>query len=119
MLRICPSLNIHLWSRLRGNFNCDEKDNTILFCLFYTDNIKAELGTTYILELNYELPGLKKISNVAEIKPFIYRTEGTGRWEVHIPFEAPTSKMILLSCHGCCQMVQSMPTGICIRGSKR
>ena len=139
-------------------------------------NIKAELGTTYILELNYELPGLKKISNVAEIKPFIYRTEGTGRWEVHIPFEAPTSKMItsyfgtmddksvpsegkyfvrsgtilslsiwkvltlttlkrhfccvrmkvsrlmnyiLLSCHGCCQMVQSMPTGICIRGSKR
>lgn len=59
-----------------------------------TDNIKAELGTTYILELNYELPGLKKISNVAEIKPFIYRTEGTGRWEVHIPFEAPTSKMI-------------------------
>ena len=59
-----------------------------------TDNITAELGTTYILELNYELPGLKKISNVAEIKPFIYRTEGTGRWEVHIPFEAPTSKMI-------------------------
>ena len=59
-----------------------------------TDNIKAELGTTYILELNYELPGLKKIRNVAEIKPFIYRTEGTGRWEVHIPFEAPTSKMI-------------------------
>ena len=59
-----------------------------------TDNIKAELGTTYILELNYELPGLEKISNVAEIKPFIYRTEGTGRWEVHIPFEAPTSKMI-------------------------
>jgi LruC domain-containing protein len=59
-----------------------------------TDNIKAELGTTYILELNYELPGLEKISNVAEIKPFIYRTEGTGRWEVHIPFETPTSKMI-------------------------
>jgi hypothetical protein len=27
--------------------------------------------------------------------------------------------MILLSCHGCCLMVQSMPTGICIRRSKR
>ena len=29
----------------------------VFFTLIF--NIKAELGTTYILELNYELPGLK------------------------------------------------------------
>ena len=59
-----------------------------------TDNIKKELGATYILELNYKKPGLKQIGNTAEAKVFIYRTEGNGRWEVHIPYEAPTSKMI-------------------------
>lgn len=57
-----------------------------------TDDIKGELGTTYILELIYKT-GIET-SNIASIQPFIYRTEGEGRWEVHIPFEAPTSKMI-------------------------
>lgn len=59
-----------------------------------TENIKAELGSTYIIELNYKKPGLTKISNTAEAKVFIYRTESKGRWEVHIPYEASTSKMI-------------------------
>ena len=58
-----------------------------------TEDIKAELGTTYILEVNYT-DGLSKASNSAEVKPFIYRPEGSGRWEVHIPMEAPTNKMI-------------------------
>ncbi len=60
-----------------------------------TEDIKAELGTTYILEINYKKPGFSKASDVATVKPFIYRNEGNGRWEVHIPFEAPTSKMIM------------------------
>ena len=59
-----------------------------------TDNIKKELGSTYIIELNYKKPGFKSTSNTAEAKAFIYRTESKGRWEVHIPYEAPTSKMI-------------------------
>ena len=59
-----------------------------------TENIKAELGSTYIIELNYKKPGFTKVSNTAEAKAFIYRTESKGRWEVHIPYEAPTSKMI-------------------------
>jgi LruC domain-containing protein len=58
-----------------------------------TSDIKAELGTTYILEVNYQ-NGLSKLSDAAEIQPFIYRAEAQGRWEVHIPFEAPTNKMI-------------------------
>ena len=57
-----------------------------------TNDITGELGTTYILELVYKT-GIEP-SNIASIQPFIYRTEGEGRWEVHIPFEAPTSKMI-------------------------
>ena len=57
-----------------------------------TDDIKGELHTTYILELNYE-GGIQDIK-AAKIKPFIYRNEEGGkRWEVHIPMEAPTAKM--------------------------
>ena len=57
-----------------------------------TDDIKKELHTTYILELTYE--GGVQDTKAAKIKPFIYRDEdGDKRWEVHIPMEAPTSKM--------------------------
>ena len=56
-----------------------------------TDNIKDEVGTTYILELNYA-DGIAT-SDVATIQPFIYRAEGEKRWEVHIPYEAPSDKM--------------------------
>lgn len=57
-----------------------------------TDDIKGELHTTYVLELNYE-GGIQE-AKAAKIKPFIYRDEATGkRWEVHIPMEAPTAKM--------------------------
>ena len=57
-----------------------------------TDDIKNEINTTYIIELTYE--GGVKTSNAAKIKPFIYRNETNNkRWEVHIPMEAPTSKM--------------------------
>lgn len=57
-----------------------------------TEDIKAELNSTYILELNYA-NGISQ-DKTASVKPFIYRNKGEGRWEVHIPFEAPTSKMI-------------------------
>lgn len=57
-----------------------------------TEDIKGELHTTYILELTYE--GGIQTSNAAKVKPFLYRNEDGGkRWEVHIPMEAPTSKM--------------------------
>ena len=64
--------------------NFTKEGNTYLL----TDDITGELGTTYILELVYKA-GIEP-SNIASIQPFIYRTEGEGRWEVHIPFEAPT-----------------------------
>lgn len=58
-----------------------------------TEDINAELGTTYILEINYSR-GFTKLANTAVIKPFIYRPEENNkRWEVHIPFEAPTNRM--------------------------
>jgi LruC domain-containing protein len=59
---------------------------------YLTDDIKAELGTTYILELEYKNP-LSSSSVMASIQPFIYRSEGNQNWEVHIPMEAPTVKM--------------------------
>lgn len=58
-----------------------------------TEDVTGELGTTYILQINYS-DGFTDLTKQAEIKPFIYRTEGEGRIEVHIPFEAPTEKMI-------------------------
>ena len=57
-----------------------------------TDNILANVGTQYIIELYYS-GGIAQ-NKTADVYPFIYRNEDGGRWEVHIPFEAPTSKMI-------------------------
>ena len=58
---------------------------------YLTDDIKAEIGTTYIIELTYG--SALSSSQMASIQPFIYRSEGAQNWEVHIPMEAPTSKM--------------------------
>ena len=59
---------------------------------YLTSDFKGELGTTYILELVYNTP-LSSSSDLATVKPFIYRSEGEKNWEVHIPMEAPTAKM--------------------------
>ena len=59
---------------------------------YLTDNIKGEIGTTYILELTYGTP-LSSSDQLASIQPFIYRSEGNKNWEVHIPMEAPTVRM--------------------------
>jgi LruC domain-containing protein len=67
------------------------KDNNIYYL---TDDIKQEIGTTYILELTYG-SALSSSSQMASIKPFIYRSEDKLNWEVHIPMEAPTDKMNL------------------------
>jgi LruC domain-containing protein len=66
------------------------KDGSNVYYL--TDNITKEIGTTYILELTYG-SALSSSNKMASIQPFIYRSEGTQNWEVHIPMEAPTAKM--------------------------
>jgi len=59
-----------------------------------TEDVKGELGTTYILEVNYEGGVANTESNMASVKPFIFRNEANGlRWEVHIPFEPGSDKM--------------------------
>ena len=59
---------------------------------YLTEDFTGELGTTYILELNYSNP-LTSSADLASIQPFIYRSEGNQNWEVHIPMEAPTANM--------------------------
>ena len=66
-----------------------KKDGNVYYL---TDNITKEIGTTYILELTYG-SALSSLNKMASIQPFIYRSEGTQNWEVHIPMEAPTAKM--------------------------
>ena len=67
-----------------------EKDGDVYYL---TNDVKGKIGTTYILELTYETP-LSSSGQLASIKPFIYRAEEDNKnWEVHIPMEAPTSKM--------------------------
>lgn len=59
---------------------------------FLTDNISKQLGTTYVFKITYSTP--QDVVNLATIEPFIYRDEEDGkRWEVHLPYTAPTSKM--------------------------
>ena len=59
---------------------------------YLTDDITGELGSTYILEVNYSTA--VALDKSASVQPFLYREESDGKlWEVHIPGEAPTSKM--------------------------
>ena len=66
-----------------------ENDGSIYYL---TNDVKAELGTTYILELFYK-DGVGK-GDLASVEPFIFRKEANDQeWEVHIPYEVPTAKM--------------------------
>ena len=66
-----------------------ENDGSIYYL---TNDVKAELGTTYILELFYK-DGVGK-DDLASVEPFIFRKEVNDQeWEVHIPYEVPTAKM--------------------------
>ena len=67
----------------------DEPDGSKVYLL--TDDITGTLGTQFVIVFEYDGITEKQKSTV---KPFIYRNEGDGhRWEVHVPYEAPTSKM--------------------------
>ena len=66
-----------------------ENDGSIYYL---TNDVKAELGTTYILELFYK-DGVGK-DDLASVEPFIFRKEANDQeWEVHIPYATPTAKM--------------------------
>ena len=73
----------------------DEKDGKQIFTL--TDNVKAQMGAEYRLTLIYK--NGKNVeahqNGVAKVMPFIYRQEAEGHLEVHIPYEAPTSKTVM------------------------
>lgn len=59
---------------------------------YLTEDITAELGTTYIFEIQYS--SSQKLEKLAKIQPFIYRPEADGKqWELHLPHEAPSPKM--------------------------
>ena len=74
-----------------ANFTTEiEDDGSTVYLL--TDDITRTLGTRYIIEFEYS--GITP-EQTSIVKPFIYRNEGNERWEVHIPFEKPTSKMIM------------------------
>ena len=76
-----------------GATDAEETEFTQEGSVYYlTDDVKGELGTTYILELTYKT-ALSSSGDLASIQPFIYRSEGEQNWEVHIPMEAPTEKM--------------------------
>ena len=64
--------------------------------LLLSDNVKTQLGATYKITAKYPSPIAE--TNAGTIKPFIYRTNRSGvsegnRWEVHLPYEAPTPKI--------------------------
>lgn len=69
----------------------DEPDGSKVYLL--TDDITGTLGTQFVIVFEYN-DGITE-GQKSSVKPFIYRAEGESRWEVHIPLEAPTSKMNL------------------------
>jgi len=75
------------------NFETEEEDDGSKVYLL-TDDITGTLGTQFVIEFEYnDNEGILESQKTKVIKPFIYRNESGGRWEVHIPYEAPTSKM--------------------------
>ena len=64
--------------------------------LLLTDNVKTSTGTIYKITAKYDTP--IATDSGSEVRPFIYRTDRAGlqpgmRWEVHIPYEAPTERI--------------------------
>lgn len=64
--------------------------------LLLTDNVKTSTGTIYKITAQYDTP--IATDSGSEVRPFIYRTDRAGlqpgtRWEVHIPYEAPTERI--------------------------
>lgn len=64
--------------------------------LLLTDNVKTSTGTTYKVTVEYPATIKEELGSAA--RPFIYRTDRAGlqpgtRWEVHIPYEAPTERI--------------------------
>lgn len=60
-----------------------------------TPNVKELMGSSYKITAKYKSPVSE--TQAGTIKPFIYRTKRDGvgegkRWEVHIPYEAPTAR---------------------------
>ncbi|MGN0048758.1 MAG: LruC domain-containing protein [Bacteroides sp.] len=56
-----------------------------------TENVKVDMGAEYKVTILFDSPVSVGESSV---KPFIFRAqEGDKRWEVHLPNEAPTSRM--------------------------
>lgn len=60
-----------------------------------TPNVKELMGSTYKITAKHATPVSEE--KAGTVKPFIYRTKRDGvsegrRWEVHIPYEVPTSR---------------------------
>ena len=69
-----------------ANFTVENDDNVVIL----TEDINAEIGTEYLVEVTYE----NGITNRSTVKPFIFRNTTDGlRKEIHLPFELPTSKV--------------------------
>ena len=69
-----------------ANFTVENDDNVVIL----TEDINTEIGTEYLVEVTYE----NGITNRSTVKPFIFRASTDGkRREIHLPMEAPTSKM--------------------------
>lgn len=64
-----------------------------------TDNVKSDMGSTFVVTVDYGSGSTKDVTNESTINPFIYReksmlagiTATAGkRWEVHLPMKVPT-----------------------------
>ena len=69
-----------------------ERDGKVVLL---TPDVKETMGATYRITAKYDAPIDE--AQAGTIKPFIYRTDRDGltagkRWEVHIPYEAPTAR---------------------------
>ena len=73
-----------VFAEIECNYDAGDK------VVFVTKNVKQFMGADYMIEVEFANP---TTTEKLKVTPFIYRDEADGRWEVHLPYDKPTSKV--------------------------
>lgn len=61
--------------------------------IYLDSNVKNDMGSTYKVTVSYDYSAKKSAGLQTTYGCFLYRDDAKGRWEMHIPYEEPTSQL--------------------------
>lgn len=75
-----------------SKYTVEEEDGKTY--IYLDSNVKDDMGSIYKVTVNYGYAAMVSANIQTEFGCFLYRDDaGKGRWEIHIPYENPTSKL--------------------------